>query len=470
MRRSVTMAVLGLLMLSLLLPAAASARPASRFIERATIVECVEETADGTVLVLAGVDAEFGGFLEVVFWPTGSEPFEDEPSYVAASSDASLTGSVLTGTAELVAYVPEEEPPFGDPVGQAIFEATLTPDGDVIVVDERFKPGNRLETTRGTIQPLTADGSVELPGDDLDDLSGCAARTVDLVHFATDPSAFIDVFDETIVDCFWEDGDTFVGFFAFADPTGVGFSDVFIGSETREVGGGADATLTSASLTTDVIELRDFGADEIVGEASASADLVATGEVVRVNDRNGPNWFKAIETILSIDGELEVTLDGTDSTYAIDDEHCIAVQRDARIHDVRPNGPKPKPYANDAPEDAAALRLGRSVRLITGAGAFEPEAPCVDDEGNEFPIGNTAWWSIAGTGGDLTADTAGSAIDTVMGVYVDDGGTLVQVDCVDDTEAGLQAIVTWASEAGATYLIQVGGFGGENGRIELVVR
>ncbi len=469
MRRSVTAAVLGLLILSLVVPAAASARPAQRFTERNTVVECFEETADGAVLLTAGVDVEFGGFLDIVFWPTGSEPFEDEPSVITASSEASLLGSVLSGTAELVTYVPENEPPYGDPAGEAAFEATLSPDGDPIAVDEHFKFGNRVEKTKGTVQPLTADGGVELPGADIDDLSGCFARSVDLAHFANDPSAFIDVFDETSVDCFWEDGDTSISFFAFADPSGFGFGEVFVGSETREVGGGADATLTTSSLATDVIELRDFGADEIVGEATASADLVETGEVIRTVDRNGRDWAKFVDTILSVDGTLELTLDGTEATYPIDDEHCFARQTDGRFHEVRPAGPKPRPYANEGPEDAIALRLGRSVKLVVGAGAFDPEAPCLDDEGFEFPLANTAWWSIVGTGGELTADTAGSAIDTILGVYVDDGGTLVQGDCVVDVDT-LQARITWASDAGVTYLIQAGAFGGGSGRIELVVR
>ena len=382
MRRSVTVAVLGLLVLSLVLPAVASARPAQRFTERNTIVECFEETADGTVLLTAIIDAEFGGFLDVVVWPTGSEPFEDDPSVITASREASLAGSVLSATGELVTYVPDNEPPFGDPVGQAVFEATLTPDGDLEIVDERFKFGNRIERTSGTIQPLAADGTIELPGDDIDDLSGCFARSVDLARFSNDPSASIDVFDETAVDCFWEEEDSGVGFFAFADPSGFGFAEVFVGSETREVGGGADATLSTSALATDVIELRDLETDELVGEATAGADVAETGEVIHTVDRNGRNWAKVVETILSVDGTLELTLDGAETSYPIDDVHCFARQTDGRFHPVRPAGPKPRPYANEGPEDAIALRLGRAVKLVTGAGAIEPEAPCLDDEGN----------------------------------------------------------------------------------------
>jgi hypothetical protein len=75
----------------------------------------------------------------------------------------------------------------------------------------------------------------------------------------------------------------------------------------------------------------------------------------------------------------------------------------------------------------------------------------------------------------MTADTAGSIIDTVIGIYVREGDELVQVACVDDVfdEDGggsFQAAVSWDSVAGQTYLIQVGGFGGGSGQLRLVVR
>ena len=39
-----------------------------------------------------------------------------------------------------------------------------------------------------------------------------------------------------------------------------------------------------------------------------------------------------------------------------------------------------------------------------------------------------------------------------------------------DGSISFQAAVTWDSVAGVTYLIQLGGFGGQTGQLKLVVR
>jgi hypothetical protein len=56
-------------------------------------------------------------------------------------------------------------------------------------------------------------------------------------------------------------------------------------------------------------------------------------------------------------------------------------------------------------------------------------------------------------------------------VYVDEGGELVQVACVDDVDDvdPLQAQVTIDTVAGETYYIQAGGFGGASGTLVLTV-
>jgi hypothetical protein len=89
--------------------------------------------------------------------------------------------------------------------------------------------------------------------------------------------------------------------------------------------------------------------------------------------------------------------------------------------------------------------------------------PCTDEhEPEEFPvpIGKTLWYSFEGTGGPVTTDSAGSNFDTVIGVC---GAELNQIACVDDVvdEPGfsLQAAATIDTAEGASYLVQVGGFG-----------
>src|SRR4029078_1538849 len=136
------------------------------------------------------------------------------------------------------------------------------------------------------------------------------------------------------------------------------------------------------------------------------------------------------------------------------------------IHDVRSNGPKPGPIANDTPQTAAAARLGRTTRIVTGGNAPDGEAPCVtvypgDDHESTVPIGYTAWYTVKGTGESMTGYTTFSDFDTVAAVYTSGPSGLEQVICVDDVGAPdfqLQAKATWASVAGTTYYLQLGGF------------
>ncbi|MGE3174382.1 MAG: hypothetical protein AB7O97_17260 [Planctomycetota bacterium] len=68
------------------------------------------------------------------------------------------------------------------------------------------------------------------------------------------------------------------------------------------------------------------------------------------------------------------------------------------------------------------------------------------------------WYSFAtpAIGGQLTIDTFGSAIDTVLEVWDGCGGAVVA--CNDDT-GGLQSQVSFATAPGATYIARVGRFG-----------
>jgi hypothetical protein len=81
----------------------------------------------------------------------------------------------------------------------------------------------------------------------------------------------------------------------------------------------------------------------------------------------------------------------------------------------------------------------------------------------DVPIGRTVWYRFTGTGEDVTLSTEGSDFDTVIGGY--EAGSLAQVACVDDTpETGPLAELTLSTEAGASYLVQVGGFDADWGK------
>lgn len=472
MRPFLLLASLAALIVSIL-PGAVSAAPSTRIQEHAVSVSCEADTADGYVSMFAVISSEFGAFGDLAFWDSSAEPFMDPPTIVTASTDVTGDATGILASFDLVEFDPTQEPPFGDPAGFAILDAALSPDGDAFEISDRFRNGNRWEKVTGTVQPLLADGSLTLPGADLDDLSGCFAVEVDLTYFSTNPSAYNDRFREFVVSCGWETDDGFVSLFVMRDAFSA-FGDVFISSQTSDIGGFNDAVLTESLLSL-AVELQDFESGAPVGSAEANATLAPTGETIRTVERFGRDRFKVVAELYSVDGTLDVTLGGTTTSYPIDGEHCFAADQRIAIHSVHPNGPKAKPLANDTPDGAVPLQLGRTIRIVTGGNAFDPEAPCStiypgETDPVDVPITYTAWWTVTGTGGELTADTAGSDFDTVVGVYTLGAGGFDQVVCVDDVESSLQARATWDTDAGVTYYLQVGGFGGSAGRLELVVQ
>ncbi len=94
--------------------------------------------------------------------------------------------------------------------------------------------------------------------------------------------------------------------------------------------------------------------------------------------------------------------------------------------------------------------------------AGEP-APCGS-------IGATAWWKFTPTVDmNVTADTVGSAYDTVLAAYVGTSlSTLINLAC-NDNFSGLQSQVSFMARAGYTYQIQAGGNSGATGSLTLNV-
>jgi hypothetical protein len=108
-----------------------------------------------------------------------------------------------------------------------------------------------------------------------------------------------------------------------------------------------------------------------------------------------------------------------------------------------------------------------------------PNVTC--PEGPFDAMGHTVWYTIIGTGGPITIDTSASDFDTVAAAYVPDGGGLTEIACIDDVEfvpigTSLQAVLTFDTEAGVEYYVQIGGFSNfftgeaESGRLKFVVR
>ena len=133
----------------------------------------------------------------------------------------------------------------------------------------------------------------------------------------------------------------------------------------------------------------------------------------------------------------------------------------------QPRGPKPtgKVPANDLPDGALRLNVGGKTSQSTRAAAVDQEADysCMefDDpftpEPEVIPGEHTVWFKVAGTGAEVTVDTARSDFDTVAAAYVSDGaGGLAEVACADDVPLDslgrmLQSAITFPTTTGTTY-------------------
>ncbi len=91
-----------------------------------------------------------------------------------------------------------------------------------------------------------------------------------------------------------------------------------------------------------------------------------------------------------------------------------------------------------------------------------------DGPGGCVGLGPNVWYSIVGTGGDITASLCGSGYDTQLAIFEGDCSSPFPVVCNDDF-CGLSSEVTWTSTAGTNYLIMVDGFFGGNGDYTLNV-
>jgi hypothetical protein len=470
-RRTLALGTLASLLI-VALPASVTAAPSQHVTEHAIVVQCDLSSDDGFVSTFMVDSSEFGTFGDLAFWQAPAEPFSGEPTLVTISAEVDGTDTSMSATFELI------ELSTGSPAGTAIFDAALTPNGSPVPVAERFRDGNRWTRIEGTVQPMDVSGTLTVPGAEAFDLAGCFAAIQDLTYFTTNPSAFVERFENFNLSCFWETTDGSVYLFAGGDAFGT-FSDLFVADATGEYSGFSDAaTLTETAFSgTYELFLQPDG-DLAVGSGSASATLEPTGDVIRTVTRSGANLVKFTSEPLLVSGSLEFSTPGGDQTLPMDDEHCLASHDHVFVHDVRPSGPKPGPLANDTPEGAIAADLGRTLRVVTGGNAQAPEEPCsfVDPESGEtfeLPIEYTAWWTFVGTGGPVTVDSAGSDFDTIVGVYTGSPGSLTQVGCVDDVfdpDFSLQARITIDTVAGVTYYVQAGGFGGSTGRLQLVIQ
>lgn len=122
----------------------------------------------------------------------------------------------------------------------------------------------------------------------------------------------------------------------------------------------------------------------------------------------------------------------------------------------------------DAALVAGGLPYGDSENTTAATTAGDdPSFTCSSFSGQGY---HTVWYNwTAPTSGVLTADTIGSAYDTVLGVFTGPRGGLTTVGCNDDA-VGLQSRVEVPVNGGTTYRIEALGFStGASGALDLAL-
>ena len=353
-------------------------------------------------------------------------------------------------------------------MGSLTISGTTTPVGELLTIDERSRNGNAWNTVRGTTHELLVTATVTEATDELADLAEaeltCGGADMDLDFWGTNPATRIARGAGASVSCpLGEDG--FLGIDVWGDGA-VGFVALGIGSgaETADLIAQGDLVVDLESITGDlpVVDPPPSGEPE-----SVSVDLAIGAEIesgfVRVKDRRGAFHERfttyALTGTVDAPGYRSITIE--DCEYRVSDYW----ERYSSQAGQKPGGRAP---ANDLPGNALALADGSTALLSTRGAAEASEERCVVDSetgSHEVPFGRTVWYRFTGTGDDVTLSTAGSDFDTVIGLY--DAATLEPLACVDDTPEGLQALLTVSTTADSEYLVQVGGFAADFGRLVL---
>ena len=273
--------------------------------------------------------------------------------------------------------------------------------------------------------------------------------------------------------CNWETESGFIGVFASADEFGV-FSDVFIVDGEDQYNGFPVGPVT---LTTEAFEASydffatDEGGDPI-GSATASATLTPGG---RINERfvfgNGKVHIVGREYL--VEGSLTVTLEGPTTVLAMDETSCSAGDVTQRSTS-RPAGAEGSTAAErQAPRARCRSRSVTPSQCARTRGGFRTRSPVhsrrrkatsscrsVTPPGGPSPApGPTSPWTPPGA----------TPIRSLACTWTMPGAHGTQVGSGNDNVDSLQARLAVPTEAGVTYYVQVGGFGGESGTLVLTV-
>ena len=243
---------------------------------------------------------------------------------------------------------------------------------------------------------------------------------------------------------------------------------------------GADTETTSYDATSQVLSSTNLnGARAILGVASCTPafghaigtvdifDQLGAGPGGMSNDTTytGDSWFAhgvdggtlAPNATVQVDFVLLAAPEG--GSVADAGDHCPA----AGAPPVDFIVPPPPPTNDDLAAALAYPALPATATQTTNGATVESNEPLPCGA-----IGSTVWYTLTpDVNATIVLDTLGSHYDTVLAAYTGTGyGDLQLVACNDDTD-GLLSEIRFQATAGQTYLIQVGGFAGDEGYVEL---
>lgn len=465
MRRFLT--VIAALVLVLALPAGGSAGRLYRTSDHTVGVSC-----DGVTASSGTGFAYFSAYISDLYGPDAFLDvwLADQPSGQpdlnrdwASPITATWNGSVLAGSIPMLRA-------DGTSAGVATFSAELTPTGDPLTFNDRYKNRNRQVSFSGTSQALQPTGSLTVSSLAFD-LADCSGDESTVTSTESNPNASVGRFSARVVACDLANaaGDTGFLFVDLGDE--FGFIDAAITSPTGEASIAATTEFAPGTSPIEVdLALYDPQSGEpVAGTGHLTMTATATGESFTNLLKNATARRLVRGQLIDIEGSLTI------AGHVFDLGACVGEDSRTKVIETFPNGPKPggKAPANDLPAGAITLKQGGSTNIQTKGASPVAEAPyeCLaftDPETGEvveIPVGHTVWYRFTGTGLPMTINTAGSDYDTVVAIYTGSVGALTPVPdgCVDDSPVApvgrtLQASVTIPTIAGTTYFVQIGGF------------